>query len=410
MFAQENDKNITKLRQQYEREVKELLAKYERKMKYLREDLELRRKVEIIEIEERKATSDSTSRDRAHTPLRPPSRLPRAAATAPPVRSRRPLAPERWQHRSRHERIDRCSRPRRTRPPPGSELAGVPRAEPPHQRVDEEAREGLRRDQELLQRYHAQQPRPDPLPQGRGVRHEEEGDLQREADVRDRAGEQEAVGATHARAQGGGEAAPRARELPEGQNVAAEREVEATRVGDAAARPHLGARGARAALSPRREGARRAPARGPAKPGGCPPPLRRVRRQERDDLYEKFESTIYDVQQKSGFKNIILERKLQVVDESLEKKEAQLSEVLAAANLDPNMLGTVSKKLDDVLDAKNSAIKDLQYELARVTKAHNDVIRVYESKLTEFGIPVEELGFRPLVTKTSTMAAGLVVQ
>merc|ERR1712227_884921 len=74
---------------------------------------------------------------------------------------------------------------------------------------------------------------------------------------------------------------------------------------------------------------------------------------ERNDLFEKFESTIYDVQQKSGFKNILLERKLQAINESLEKKEAQLSEVLAAANLDPNMLGTVSKKLDDVLDAKN---------------------------------------------------------
>merc|ERR1719478_1759649 len=87
---------------------------------------------------------------------------------------------------------------------------------------------------------------------------------------------------------------------------------------------------------------------------------------ERDELYEKFESTIYDVQQKSGFKNVLLERKLM-------------------------------------------AIKDLQYELARVTKAHNDVIRVYESKLTEFGIPVEELGFRPLVTSTGTGPAGLVV-
>jgi len=130
---------------------------------------------------------------------------------------------------------------------------------------------------------------------------------------------------------------------------------------------------------------------------------------ERDELYEKFESTIYDVQQKSGFKNILLERKLQAINESLEKKEAQLSEVLAAANLDPNMLGAVSKKLDDVLDAKNGAIKDLQYELARVTKAHNDVIRVYESKLTEFGIPVEELGFRPLLTNTGTGPAGLVV-
>ena len=130
---------------------------------------------------------------------------------------------------------------------------------------------------------------------------------------------------------------------------------------------------------------------------------------ERDELYEKFESTIYDVQQKSGFRNILLERKLTAINESLEKKESQLSEVIHAANLDPNLLGTVSKKLDDVLDAKNSAIKDLQYELARVTKAHNDVIRVYESKLTEFGIPVEELGFRPLVTSTGTGPAGLVV-
>ena len=50
-----------------------------------------------------------------------------------------------------------------------------------------------------------------------------------------------------------------------------------------------------------------------------------------------------------------------------------------------------------------------QYELTRVTKAHHDVIRVYESKLTEFGIPVEELGFRPLLTNTGTGPAGLVV-
>jgi len=33
------------------------------------------------------------------------------------------------------------------------------------------------------------------------------------------------------------------------------------------------------------------------------------------------------------------------------------TQVIHAANLDPNMLGTVSRKLDDVLDAKNGAIK-----------------------------------------------------
>jgi len=69
---------------------------------------------------------------------------------------------------------------------------------------------------------------------------------------------------------------------------------------------------------------------------------------ERDALYDKFEATIYDVQQKSGFKNILLERKLATVNETLEQKDAQLSEVLSAANLDPAVLGSVSKRLDDV--------------------------------------------------------------
>lgn len=43
--------------------------------------------------------------------------------------------------------------------------------------------------------------------------------------------------------------------------------------------------------------------------------------------------------------------------DSLEKKEAQLNEVLSASNLDPTALTVVTRKLEDVLDSKNSAIK-----------------------------------------------------
>ena len=67
-----------------------------------------------------------------------------------------------------------------------------------------------------------------------------------------------------------------------------------------------------------------------------------------------------------------------------------------------------------MLDAKNTAIKDLQFELARVCKAHNDLIKAYESKLGEFGIPVDELGFKPMAaTTTLTLGkgpAGLVAE
>ncbi|RNA05776.1 growth arrest-specific 8-like, partial [Brachionus plicatilis] len=117
---------------------------------------------------------------------------------------------------------------------------------------------------------------------------------------------------------------------------------------------------------------------------------------ERDELYKKFVKAIHDVQQKSNLKNLLLEKKLGALGDTLEKKEAQLNEVLTASNLDPSALTVVTRKLEDVLDSKNSAIKDLQYELARVCKAHNDLLRTYEAKLAQFGIPVEEMGFKPL--------------
>lgn len=115
------------------------------------------------------------------------------------------------------------------------------------------------------------------------------------------------------------------------------------------------------------------------------------------------------MQQKTGLKGMILERKLEALSDELEKKEAQLAEVLAASNLDPSTLQQVNLKLEEVLENKNSIIRALQYDVAKVCKAHNDVIRVYEAQLAQFGVPNEQLGFRPLMTNTSTGPAGLVV-
>ncbi|NXM81648.1 DRC4 protein, partial [Oenanthe oenanthe] len=118
--------------------------------------------------------------------------------------------------------------------------------------------------------------------------------------------------------------------------------------------------------------------------------------EERDQLYQKFTRAINEVQQKSGFKNLLLERKLQGLIDLLEKKEVELSEVLAASNLDPSALSLVSHKLEDVLQSKNATIQDLQFQLARVCKAHNDMLQTFKAKLTSFGIPLDNLGFQPL--------------
>ena len=59
-----------------------------------------------------------------------------------------------------------------------------------------------------------------------------------------------------------------------------------------------------------------------------------------------------------------------------------------------------------MLDSKNSAIKDLQYELARVCKAHNDLLRTFEAKMAQYGMPLEELGFKPLETTIGAQKLG----
>ncbi|KAM3877230.1 dynein regulatory complex subunit 4 [Diretmus argenteus] len=127
---------------------------------------------------------------------------------------------------------------------------------------------------------------------------------------------------------------------------------------------------------------------------------------ERDELYKKFAQAIQEVQQKSGFKNLLLERKLGTLTDTLEKKEAQLYAVLSASNMDQAALGGVTHKFEEVLDSKNISIKDLQYEIARVCKAHNDLLRTYEAKLRAFGIPVEELGFKPLESSLAGQTLG----
>ncbi len=116
---------------------------------------------------------------------------------------------------------------------------------------------------------------------------------------------------------------------------------------------------------------------------------------ERDDLYEQFQATIYDVQQKSGFRNMLFEKKLSVYGEELEKTDGQLNHLIHSFNLEPQSTGSAQRKVEDILTAKNDAIKELQQSLAQAILRHNETLAKFEEKLEEYDIPVAELGFKP---------------
>jgi len=132
---------------------------------------------------------------------------------------------------------------------------------------------------------------------------------------------------------------------------------------------------------------------------------------ERDDLYKRFQKAVREIQRKAELgKNTVLEKKLEVLTQQFDEKQAQLTEVLQAAKLDPVIVSSVTKKLEQVLGTKNRQIKDLQYQVHQSTKTYNDTIRVYESKLPSMGIDAEEIGFEPIPTATSIMPARLVAR
>ncbi|CAI2367709.1 unnamed protein product [Moneuplotes crassus] len=118
---------------------------------------------------------------------------------------------------------------------------------------------------------------------------------------------------------------------------------------------------------------------------------------EKEDLFAQFHKKIYDLHQKSGLKNLILTKQIETIQESIDIKEAQLNELLNASKIDQNQLKDIRSTLEESERIKNEAIKHIQQELKTIREAHSTMVKTYEGKLSEFGIPVEELGFDPLV-------------
>jgi hypothetical protein len=116
-------------------------------------------------------------------------------------------------------------------------------------------------------------------------------------------------------------------------------------------------------------------------------------KRERDELRRNFHASVFDVKQKSGFRCLLLEKKLTAMKRVQEEREAQLNEVLARANLEPSVLGQVKGHIDDVLLRKNTEARQLQAEVARLQALHEQLHSTVGDKLREYGLTMSDLGF-----------------
>ena len=125
---------------------------------------------------------------------------------------------------------------------------------------------------------------------------------------------------------------------------------------------------------------------------------------ERRELRDAFAKTMYDAQQKSGFRNVLLEKKLEGLNACAERQNATVGEVLSRAHLEPGTLGQMKGRIADVVESKNQQGRELRAELKRVTEAYEAVVEAARDKMKEFGVPECELGFQPLLVRHGSKA------
>lgn len=80
---------------------------------------------------------------------------------------------------------------------------------------------------------------------------------------------------------------------------------------------------------------------------------------ERTMLFDEFHRLTYEIHQKTGIRNLILEKKYETIQESLETKDAQINQLLAAARIEPEALGVIRSTLEEVENLKSDAIREI---------------------------------------------------
>ena len=112
---------------------------------------------------------------------------------------------------------------------------------------------------------------------------------------------------------------------------------------------------------------------------------------ERDTLYSGFEESIQRVKQQSEFTNQALEQRLVAAEGNVEKAGMQVEEIIQAANLDSGEVARMMASLNQMLAAKDEALRDTRFNVIKLQKSFNDSLETFTAKMVELGIPEEEV-------------------
>eukprot|EP01083_Nonionella_stella_P064759 169081_1 len=147
-------------------------------------------------------------------------------------------------------------------------------------------------------------------------------------------------------------------------------------------------------------------------------------RNENDTLKHQYKAIINDKADLIGkYSNINAEtgneandnerkEKLEQMQNQFTLKQNQLNKILNGAKLDKVVIRHLTNKLNTIVDHKNTQIDEQRYQINKTQKMHDDLLRVYQSKIKEISpdVPEHELLHIQYINnvKGATIPAGFV--
>ncbi|KAM4751240.1 dynein regulatory complex subunit 4-like isoform 2-T2 [Anableps anableps] len=116
--------------------------------------------------------------------------------------------------------------------------------------------------------------------------------------------------------------------------------------------------------------------------------------QERDELLRRQTESVLDIQQRSSLKKILLQKKLEVLTETLETKEAQLSAALEVCSTEPAARSHAVNRLQEILESKRTTMEALQQDLDQESQEYQELLHSQEQPPETHRVSPLDLPFR----------------
>ncbi|CBH14855.1 trypanin-related protein, putative [Trypanosoma brucei gambiense DAL972] len=108
--------------------------------------------------------------------------------------------------------------------------------------------------------------------------------------------------------------------------------------------------------------------------------------EDRDIILKKYNDMLQEIQQKATFRRVLIQSKLELVQTQLEGRDARLTELLRRANIDPDGISEIERRVRDLSIEKDAIIGNLQHLIGHLADKQQALVSAYEKYLKGYGI------------------------